>query len=84
MVMIDRRKLLEWSLLTAIASLFGHKGAIARATAPIRRDNCSFANEMRRNLRDAARRGLVSADAEETVRCPLCLEYITVSAQDTI
>lgn len=83
--MIDRRKLLERSLLTAIASLFGHQGVSARAkAAPIRRDNCSFANEMRRNLRDAARRGLVSTDAEETVRCPLCLEYITVSAQDTI
>ncbi|MGE0237173.1 MAG: hypothetical protein AB7F09_17445 [Parvibaculaceae bacterium] len=84
--MIDRRRLMGSGLLAALAAFFAVRpgSSVAAKPPPIRRDNCSFANEVSRTLEDAVRRGLVAADAEQTVRCPLCREYITVSAREAL
>ena len=77
--MISRR---IFVIATAIKALLILPARAALQSPPTitRRDNCSFVTEIERNLREAVERGVLPAGHQETVHCPLCREFIIVSA----
>ena len=79
--MVDRRSLvLQGAVLTLSAAV---PSTLASAmVAAERRDNCSFIQGVRQELRQLIATGALPANSAQTVRCPLCREQIVVNATE--
>jgi hypothetical protein len=80
-IMVDRRSLvLQGAVLTLSIAV---PSTLASATvAAERRDNCSFLQGVRQELRQLIATGALPANSQKTVRCPLCREQIVVNATE--
>jgi hypothetical protein len=93
--MFGRRTLVTRILAGAVAAIAGKRAMaavgldplderIARGSPPgasIRRDHCSFVNDVRAALADAIADGRAPYGAERIVDCPLCRQRVRVSAE---
>ena len=89
--MLGRRRVLTGMLGIGAVGLGGMPGGAqsaaqvgarpesgADAAPAVRRENCSFLNEARTIFADDIARGVVPANSDRTVFCPLCQQNLTL------